>query len=40
MQSFHDEDGPAGVAQASAHSAAESKLETDMGTRDNLGQEE
>ncbi len=34
MQSFHDEDEPAGDG------APERKLETDMGTRDNLGQEE
>jgi cystine transport system ATP-binding protein len=35
MQSFHDEDEPAGDG-----GAPPSKLETDLGTRDNLGQEE
>jgi cystine transport system ATP-binding protein len=39
MQSFN-EDEPAGEQTAVADGAAERKLETDTGTRDNLGQEE
>jgi len=35
MQSFHEDDEPAGDS-----GAPERKLETDLGTRDNLGQEE
>jgi hypothetical protein len=37
MQSFHDEDEPAGDGAAAA---TERKLDTDLGTRDQLGQEE
>ena len=39
MQSFHDEDEPAGDA-ADADAAIDRKLDTDLGTRDQLGQEE